>query len=560
MTFVGCANNDTGTSTSDSGAPLVSFCLDPLPVTDPITVTGNANFYYRQDGNGAIAGPSSIRFAEIRVINSAGTVVQCGKTDAAGDFSVQVQKNSGSHTLFVTSRSSGPDGNVYIMNNPDNNQFHSLNTTFSSTANSSTGTLTAHADGDLLGGAFNIMDQILQANTFLQAQTLNCDTTFPGCENVTSVPLVKVYWMPGFNPGSYFGFPDSGLSFFLPDEKELYILGGINGDVLQMDTDHFDNSIILHEYAHFLESTYSRTDSPGGSHTGNEILDPRLAWGEGWANFFQAAITGNPVYRDTTGNIDGFPGLNFNEDLEVPQRDIAAVVGEGNFREFSITRLLWDSFDTANEGAGVDEVSNAFAEFWAAFTKTSGGMKDNSVGFRASGLLYEFRNLLPGSSDWTSLFNGEGHLPDSGDYGGDLIVPGTCDPIFIQAKNAQGKSPENGMLANSNMFDSNDFYFYSHPGGTISLGLSYTTNPSIPADVDLMVWSEGYNFTDNNLSDRVAVSSNDILVGSGSGTESIATNLPPGKYLINVHVHTGVRLGAPAFYSLTLNGQSACPE
>src|SRR5690606_13846811 len=108
------------------------------------------------------------------------------------------------------------------------------------------------------------------------------------------------------------------------------------------DTDHFDDSIILHEYGHFLEDVYSKTNSPGGVHTGETILDPRLAWGEGWANYFQAAVTGNPVYRDTFGTSLGFSGVYFNENLESGTSDTPNNPGEGNFREFAITRALWD--------------------------------------------------------------------------------------------------------------------------------------------------------------------------------------------------------------------------
>lgn len=95
--------------------------------------------------------------------------------------------------------------------------------------------------------------------------------------------------------------PDSPLSFYKPGERKLFILGGSNGNVDTADTDHFDNSIILHEYGHFLEDVYGKTDSPGGYHNGSSIIDPRLAWSEGFTNSFQGAALGKNFYLDTAG-------------------------------------------------------------------------------------------------------------------------------------------------------------------------------------------------------------------------------------------------------------------
>ncbi|MEK7356871.1 MAG: hypothetical protein AAB250_10505, partial [Bdellovibrionota bacterium] len=179
--------------------------------------------------------------------------------------------------------------------------------------------LVASATGSLVGGAFNILDQILNAQEYLRTKTSGCSGTFGDCSAFTTAPLVLVYWTPGLSPGVYYGI-SGGISFYLNDDKELYILGGISGDTEVSDMDHFDNSVIVHEYGHFIEDQFGNPDSPGGSHNGNSVIDPRLAWGEGWANFFQAAVTGVPYYRDTYGHVvcssgSSCTGANFNEFL-----------------------------------------------------------------------------------------------------------------------------------------------------------------------------------------------------------------------------------------------------
>ena len=98
----------------------------------------------------------------------------------------------------------------------------------------------------LEGGAFNILDKILDASAFLRAQTANCSATFTNCIPFTTAPIVTVFWAPGVDPGTYFNLPS--LSFYIPGENDLYILGGVNGDVDNSDTDHFDDTIIIHEF------------------------------------------------------------------------------------------------------------------------------------------------------------------------------------------------------------------------------------------------------------------------------------------------------------------------
>jgi hypothetical protein len=145
------------------------------------------------------------------------------------------------------------------------------------------GTLTALAttEDGLLGGAFNILDQLHNANDFIRSKAGSCGSNFVGCPNFTVAPKVAVYWEPGFNPGSYFE-GSSALSFYIPGFSRLFILGGVNGDINYSDTDHFDNSVIIHEFGHFLEDSMFVSDSPGGEHNGNRVIDFCFVWFEGF--------------------------------------------------------------------------------------------------------------------------------------------------------------------------------------------------------------------------------------------------------------------------------------
>lgn len=521
-----------------------------------VTISGNADYEFRTNGNGTISGsPRPIRKAEVKIY-SGNALIQCGATDDSGAFSFSVPQADTTHTVRVSSVIYNTTTRAYVMNNPSNRQFHYIETTFVPNTTKSVGTLTATAATNtaLKGGAFNILDQIHFANEFLISKTANCANLFSTCPTFPGGPLVRVFWDKGLDPGAYVNatFP---LSYYLPGYRELYILGGEDGIVDSVDCDHFDNSIILHEYGHFIEDVFSRTNSPGGGHDGESIIDARLAWGEGWANFFQAAVTGVAIYRDTWGN-GGTTGTYFNVNLETPNQDIATTMGEGNFREFSISRLLWDAIDPANE-VSIDDVESPFAELWTVFASPTSGFASSSFRFRNIGLFHSIQKTLPGGQDWSTLRTSEKHKDSQADYAQPVTRGASCSPINIKAEHMSMSQQENGSAGNSNQFASNDFYAYYHPGGAFSFALNYTTAPSPAVDLDVYIYPENYIFGGT----AAAQAKTGIVASATSGSESININLAAGYYMINIRVNTtGGHITNTASYSMTLGGQSLCPN
>jgi len=133
--------------------------------------------------------------------------------------------------------------------------------------------------------------------------------------------------------GSEEGLADGQIitSHYDGDEK-LYILGDANSD-----TDEFDDHIMIHEWAHYFESTFSRSDSIGGAHTEGDILDIRVAFGEGWGNAFSAIATDNPIYFDTLGYAQS---QGWSMDIESSRK-----VEPGWYSEGSIQRIIYDLYD-----------------------------------------------------------------------------------------------------------------------------------------------------------------------------------------------------------------------
>lgn len=550
-------SNNSGGDTTPSNAPEPSLCTTNATPTDPVTITGSAKFQRRissDSGLGAVDSTSyPIRYAEVEVVaTSSGTRIQCGTTDENGAFSIQVSRQNSSVTLSVNSRASNSNVAVSVLDTPSTSNYYSISSSFTPTSDQNIGELLASATGDLKGGAFNIYDQILEANDFLRTK-VTTDTCSPfaseGCTAFTVAPKVLVYWAKGVNPAKYFGAPDSPLSFYIPEDDTLYILGGLNGDTDSSDTDHFDNSIIIHEYGHFIEDQYSKTDSPGGSHDGNSVIDPRLAWGEGWANFFQAAVSNDPVYRDTYGNSDGTTGVYFNLDVEEmcgvsghcdrPTQD-----GEGNFREFSITRLFWDFIDPANE-TGKDDVDSAsFAELWTVLSQK---FSNSQYHYRNVGLFNSLRAAMTNATNISTLLTSEKQRGDQSDYARTISAQGSCS-FTIQETNSSYLNLTD--ITKSHQLTTNDFYQISHSGGTFNLTLDYLPVSS-GVDLDLYLYKEGYTYGTSSDLAASANSSND------SGQETLSLNLSAGVYMINVIVYKGT---AAQTYQLK-NGAGAllCP-
>jgi hypothetical protein len=116
----------------------------------------------------------------------------------------------------------------------------------------------------------------------------------------------------------------------------LYILGREN-----VDTDEYDDHVIAHEFGHYLENKLYRSDSIGGPHTSGDVLDPRVAFGEGYGNAFSAMVFHDPVYVDT-GSVNQASGFVINMEA-VPSTNDRGVYSEGSVQHF-----LWKLYDYRN--------------------------------------------------------------------------------------------------------------------------------------------------------------------------------------------------------------------
>lgn len=543
-----------------------------------VTVSGQALFEYRVPAgaglSNAVETPKKIRFAEIEVFTPSNQCVTSGQTDGQGEFSLQVPHTGTpvAYTIKVNARADNEQIKASVQNDPLNYQHHFISRTLTLENNQPVSGLVMKALADEEGGAFNIYDQILKANLFLREQTANCQNF--NCTPFTVAPKVYVYWSKGVNPVTYLKNSKGSFSFYLPNRSQLFIVGGSNGNISTVNTDHFDNIIILHEYGHFIEDHFSKTDTPGGSHAAKYVIDPRLAWSEGFATFFASAIFGQATYIDSHG-VTPSGRFKINEDLEKhpPTRDVSQKPGEGNFREFSITRALYDMIDpytfqgTTIEDKDNDSINGQFVEFWSVFSQS---FKEDQRYFRDYGLFMKLHSQMSNKTDLAAIFAREQQKPNRDDYASDFPQDSSMCPKMIQAQDLDNRERQlfGSYPQNSDQHGSNDFYLYQHAGGTLSVQLTYSPTDSASsspeADLDLYIYENHYKY--QREKDILASSTKRKETGEDSGTEAINVDAPNGPYMINVLVWTRrgnqnhiVELGSQSTYNLTINGVSLCP-
>ena len=626
----------------------IAECTTSTAYSGGITVTGNARFLRRgldlnhTSGSGLTLGavaatPLPIKYAEVRILSGT-SVIQCGKTNASGALMaldgtspLQIPGTVGSYTIEVLSRTRSsipvPGGKpaflayATVKKEICDNIVHSVSSALSSA--SPTVNLTADADENSVpaipGGAFNIYNDIVTAYEYLANNTSTSDIS---CLN----PKLEVFWQAGFNPAQYV-YPSAdpndldGLSFYLRGYNQLFINGGKLGNVSTQDTDQFDDAVIIHELGHHVEDVCGKMDSPGGTHYGLFRIDPRLAWSEGWGNFFGAHIIKNNLssinpdisaalagsggwlyYLDTVGYNDGpshqtgdnliylnlsKPGnnpevYNVPNDLNYDKVDPVANPGEGHFREVSISRSLFKSTNVCTTCTGTSH----FPQMWQAFTT----MASSVYPFRSSVRFYNRLNALGTLADVDNILNNDEAQQRDGNvaytssgsktwvpYGVKLTLNGST-PCPLKLLPKQELFSTTNRLADQRF--SNHFYYFDRAAlSTVTdINLTATKNSGTTLDIDLILFQDGYSYpTETCLAESGGTCTS--YAKKTTSTEFIRSDRRAGlsktistlnslsvstPYMLNIKAYTaGKTISNGTDYSYTLTtqtGEYLCPS
>ncbi|MDO8453221.1 MAG: hypothetical protein Q7S59_01465 [Sulfurimonas sp.] len=293
-----------------------------------------------------------VRFAEVQVVrNFDNATLAIGATDASGRYEISFQNDDTEHSGYYVLVYARQDS---IILKQEVRDFSRNVYSFKSGSVIDEIQTPQKSDMDIAieksnnAGAMNIFDVGVSCSDYarLHGGRVPDKLTF--------------FWQVNGISGSYFS----------PLNREIVILGKLS------DSDEYDDLVIGHEYGHFVMSTYSKSSSPGGSHTLAPSV-PALAWSEGWATYFSAAALNKSYYVDTTAT-----GVGAYYSIESLPSSITLgnIDGklEGSLSEAVVSSVLWDLYDSTNET--FDTLSDKSIAIWKIFTTYL-----NGVNFRDRG-------------------------------------------------------------------------------------------------------------------------------------------------------------------------------
>jgi len=457
-----------------------------------------------------------IRNALIEVVDvSSQRVISQSESESNGDFLVPVPPDATNLVIRAVSRLSSLD--LKVEDNTNGNRFYYIYSPVIDMRE-------PHAkvpvvDRSRTSGAFNILEQIQRANDFVHA----ADPQFG------AFPFT-IFWSER-NQKKSGSIKDGlvGTTFFSLPSGTAYVLGDRN-----TDSDEYDDSVLIHEYAHMLAAKFSRDDSIGGEHRLGDNLDPRVAWSEGWANFFSCAVRNDSIYRDSSGP-GGANVLRFDLEENYPPN---SWTGYGS--ETSVQALLWDFLDDKSELA--DTAQFDFSQIWTAFTDLS----SNHFVY----LQYFLDHMIirnPSASDSIQRMAQAQAIDFQPD-----VIPSITNPFpsFIAMNSSRPGELDSLSPKRTNLAQSSHFFVFTTNGGPVSIqlsvGLGTTNNPSAN-DLDL------YLFDLNGKQ----ISKSDNGLNQGELIPSVP--LLPGAYVIEVRSYFTNNKGSTVFnsghYNLRLTAQ-----
>jgi hypothetical protein len=409
---------------------------DPLPLPSEVTISGIVQYEFPPPHN--VCNGLNFNAVQVRPIRQA--TVQLIDANSMAVLDSSVSDDSGSYSLTVDPqtdvfvrvraelKNTDPSWDVEVRNNVidpgdpnppalENRPIYVMDgSTFNSGSQSQVRNLTA-ATG--WGG-----------NSFTEARTAApfsvLDAIYSGMQLVMSVdpnpdfPALDVFWSADntitLGTGTDNELIDSGeigTSFYW--DGQLFLVG-MDGE----DIDEFDDHVIVHEWGHYFEDNFSRSDSIGGAHGPGDLLDMRVAFGEGWATAMSGMALDSPSYCDTLwfgGNLTGF---EINAESE-------SGFTAGWYSESSIMKIIYDLWDTDDDGAdnssigfgliydvmtGPQAVTSAFTSIFTFATELKVSLNAQDSTF-VDELLAE-QNIVSNIDIWgsTETNDGPGTPPD----------------------------------------------------------------------------------------------------------------------------------------------------
>ena len=301
------------------------------------------------------------RGVTVQLLDSSSAVLDETLTADDGSYSFHVTPNTEVRVRVLSQlRPASAPWDVQVVDNTQNDAVYALDGNLATTGNANqTRDLLAESGwtGASYGAAraaapFAILDDIYGA--MLDFVAVDAGVVFPE---------LRVNWSPNNTSASSGGFDTGaiGTSFYTRlsnGQSNIFVLGAEN-----VDTDEYDGHIIVHEWGHYFEDRLSRSDSIGGPHGRGDVLDMRVAFGEGFGNALSGIITDDPFYRDSFGTRQR---QGFSIDVESGTDPSVGWYSEG-----SVQQVLYDLYDATNDAADGDAITLGLAPLYDLLTSAN---------------------------------------------------------------------------------------------------------------------------------------------------------------------------------------------
>ncbi len=343
-----------------------------------------------------------IREAVVEVICNGG-VYSSGVTNNQGEYSLDFPLNQSSFVRVKAQMFKEGAWDVSVVDNINNNALYVMDGAPFTSAVNQERKLTALSGwggnsytGVRVAAPFAILDSVRKAKDIVYAVA------------AINLPTLEIHWSKDNSSATVLG------TFY--DNSEITLLGAENSD-----TDEYDEHVIIHEWGHYFEDLLSRTDSIGGNHQSGDILDIRVAFGEGFGNAFSAMTMNDPIYNDSNGLQQG-AGFTINMENNNCRN-------AGWFSECSVQSVLYDIFDATDDG-----VDNLQLDFSAFYNVMIDAQKNSKAFTSIFSFIKPLKDQNQGSANAIdSILGGQLIDPVSDVYGSfqQSVNPGNTDQLPI---------------------------------------------------------------------------------------------------------------------------------
>lgn len=363
----------------------------------------------------------------VELLNESNVVIATTLTDTGGMYSFSVSRNTLVKVRVKAQllRNQSPGWNFKVTDNTNNNSLYSMVGSLVAVTEASAVRNLHAASGwtrfaygnPRVAAPFAILDSVYEGIARIQATG-----------NLLDFPALELRWSTKNKAAEGdIALGEIGTSFFNGDA--IYILGDENND-----TDEYDRHVVLHEWGHYVEAAFSRSDSLGGDHTQNDKLDMRVAMSEGFANAFSAMMLDDANYRDSSGQSqsDGF-----SKDVSNKNHNVRGWYSEG-----SVQSILYN-FYTSNSG----KTARNFADLFQVINASD--YKDSSAFTSIYVFAEQLRASMPGQATFFNTLLTEQNISITNEYGeGESNSGGFAGSLPVYKNLLPGNLPVNVCSTN----------------------------------------------------------------------------------------------------------------